>query len=143
MTMKKEESTARAAVRKSRIGAGETVYPYTFNETKSREDIPKFGQSMDIRKDKYNEREESLIEIKISMGGRVLEIRQVGRICFIKIESKGESMQIIYREKVKQIYRGDIIGVYGLIGYSAKGELSIIADSVTVLSPCLHTYPTE
>lgn len=143
MTMKKEESTSRAAVIQSRIAAGETVYPYTFKETMSIEDIHKFVQSKDISKDNYKEKEEYLKEIKISTGGRVLAIRQVGRICFIKIESKGESMQIIYREKVKQIYRGDIIGVYGLIGYSAKGELSIIADSVTVLSPCLHTYPTE
>ena len=37
--------------------------------------------------------------------------------------------------------RGDIIGVTGFPGKSKKGELSIFARTVVVLSPCLHMLP--
>ena len=37
--------------------------------------------------------------------------------------------------------RGDIIGVTGFPGKSKKGELSIFARRLEVLSPCLHMLP--
>ncbi len=37
--------------------------------------------------------------------------------------------------------RGDIIGVVGYPGKTKKGELSVFAEDVTLLSPCLHMLP--
>ena len=39
------------------------------------------------------------------------------------------------------VKRGDIMGVTGFPGKSKKGELSIFARSMLVLSPCLHMLP--
>ena len=41
----------------------------------------------------------------------------------------------------KRIHRGDIIGVKGYIAKTKKGELSIIPEKLTILSPCLHIIP--
>lgn len=37
--------------------------------------------------------------------------------------------------------RGDIIGVTGFPGKTKKGELSVFAKDITLLSPCLHMLP--
>lgn len=37
--------------------------------------------------------------------------------------------------------RGDIIGATGFPGKSKKGELSLFARHLAVLSPCLHMLP--
>lgn len=45
-------------------------------------------------------------------------------------------------EKIDEIIkRGDIIGVLGQFGKSKTGETSIMAKSITLLSPCLHALP--
>ena len=40
-----------------------------------------------------------------------------------------------------KLRRGDIIGVEGNPGKTKKGELSIIPQEITLLSPCLHMLP--
>ena len=37
--------------------------------------------------------------------------------------------------------RGDIIGVKGLPFVTQKGELSVKADQIVLLAPCLHMLP--
>lgn len=39
------------------------------------------------------------------------------------------------------IHRGDIIGIVGYPGKTRKGELSVFAKNVQLLSPCLHMLP--
>ena len=39
------------------------------------------------------------------------------------------------------IKRGDIVGLQGFAGKSKKGELSIFAHSLQILSYCLHMLP--
>ena len=39
------------------------------------------------------------------------------------------------------VRRGDLVGVKGLPGKTNKGELSIFAQSLIVLAPCLHMLP--
>lgn len=44
---------------------------------------------------------------------------------------------------VPNLRRGDIIGVRGCPARSNTGEQSIMAKSITLLSPCLHMLPRE
>ena len=45
-------------------------------------------------------------------------------------------------EKInKRTRRGDIIGVVGFPAKTKKGELSIIPQSIQILSPCLRMLP--
>jgi lysyl-tRNA synthetase class 2 len=41
----------------------------------------------------------------------------------------------------EHLRRGDIIGVVGCPGKTNKGELSVFAEDVILLSPCLHMLP--
>jgi lysyl-tRNA synthetase class 2 len=41
----------------------------------------------------------------------------------------------------KDLRRGDIVGVVGFPGKTNKGELSVFATDVLLLSPCLHMLP--
>lgn len=51
---------------------------------------------------------------------------------------KSEEEFIAVNNKLR---RGDIIGVKGNPGKTKKGELSIIPQEITLLSPCLHMLP--
>lgn len=48
-----------------------------------------------------------------------------------------------FKESMLRLKRGDIIGVQGLAGRSKTGELSIFANVVKLLTPCLHMLPTD
>ncbi|KAI5173244.1 lysyl-tRNA synthetase, class II [Nematocida sp. LUAm3] len=132
----------RATYLQSRIASGECVYPYDFKENMSISSIIKYIRKNNITSENYQE-SKSLEEMCVRTGGRVLAVRTIGKITFIKIESSGENIQIICKGKMKEITRGDIVGVTGKIGFSMKGELSILSSEVRVLAPCVHTYPTE
>ncbi|KAI5186096.1 lysyl-tRNA synthetase, class II [Nematocida homosporus] len=135
-------NNSRGVYLASRIAAGEVVYPYDFKETMSISAILSWVSSLEISMEKEKEMG-ILSQQEVKTGGRVIAIRSIGKITFIKIESMGMSIQVIRKEKVRDIYRGDILGVSGSLGYSNKGELSIMASELRVLSPCVHTYPTE
>lgn len=126
---------------KERISAGEVVYPYDFKETQSISEIHRIITENGISRDTYEGH--PAIPSVVHTGGRVLAVRSIGRITFLKIESAGYSIQIIVGKKPENLFRGDIVGVSGRISYSKKGELSISGELVRVLAPCVQTYPTE
>ncbi|XP_076674571.1 lysyl-tRNA synthetase isoform X1 [Andrena cerasifolii] len=89
-----------------------------------------------------------------SVAGRVYAIRESG-VKLIFYDLRGESLKIqvmanarLYADEEKfipdisKIRRGDIIGIVGNPGKTKKGEFSIMAHSITLLSPCLHMLPT-
>ncbi|VAH95452.1 unnamed protein product [Triticum turgidum subsp. durum] len=41
------------------------------------------------------------------------------------------------------VKRGDIVGIIGYPGRSSRGELSIFARNLILLSPCLHMLPNQ
>ncbi|KAI5190548.1 lysyl-tRNA synthetase, class II [Nematocida minor] len=136
------EENSRYKYLESRSKAGELLYPYDFKETMSIKEVLSFVENNKIVPETPLN-EGVLKDLVVKTAGRVLAIRSIGKITFIKIESAGLSLQIIFKSKSKEIFRGDIIGVEGTIGFSMKGELSIVSTCVRVLAPCLHIYPTE
>ncbi len=87
-----------------------------------------------------------------SIAGRIMRKREHGKILFLDlIDSKGK-IQIVIREDVigKEKYgsmrlldRGDIIGVKGNVIRTKRGEISLLANEVTILSKCLRPWPEE
>jgi len=136
-------SSTREKVIESRLSAGEAVYPYGFKETHRIEDILRIVEKEGITKDNYGS--SSMKDVKVSVGGRVVVVRELGKKSrFIRIVSNGSSIQVMYfKEFEGDLYRGDIIGAVGVVGYSKTGELSIVGESIRVLAPCVHMYPTE
>ena len=119
-------------------------YPYSFNITKSFEEYVESYSSLEP-----GEHLEQVIE---SVAGRSMEIRTAGKLTFITAQSGIHNLQVMikqdvidnpenYKDMISKIGRGDIIGVRGFVGKSKKGELSIFAKDIQVLTPCLRTIP--
>lgn len=76
-----------------------------------------------------------------NIGGRITNIRKLSTITFLEVENL---QVIVFEEQVEipKLQRGDIIHVFGVIGTSKTGQLSLYAKQVNLLSLCLETMPT-
>ncbi|WPG98229.1 lysyl-tRNA synthetase [Acrodontium crateriforme] len=80
---------------------------------------------------------------------RFYEISVDGAECQIMATNKENTSDIPFAEQHEHLRRGDIIGVKGFPGRTSPskadnpGELSIFAQEVTLLAPCLHQIPSE
>ncbi|KAK5136786.1 Protein kinase [Meristemomyces frigidus] len=103
-----------------------------------------------------------LVEDRIlAVGCRIYNIRTAGEnLRFYEVAVDGAEIQIMatngyntspvpFAEQHDLLRRGDIIGVKGFPGRTSPkkednpGELSIMAQEVTLLAPCLHQIPSE
>lgn len=100
-------------------------------------------------------------DVEIRMAGRVYVKRASGaKLVFYDIKSNGVKMQIMcqsqesnevvpFEAQHEVTRRGDIIGIIGYPGRTApknrpgEGELSVFAQQVILLTPCLHQIPSE
>lgn len=98
---------------------------------------------------------------EITVGCRIYNIRTAGEnLRFYEVSVDGADIQIMAQNfentsstpfitQHEHLRRGDIIGVKGFPGRtnpnreSNPGELSIFAQEVTLLAPCLHMIPSE
>lgn len=82
----------------------------------------------------------------IRVGGRVIGVRDMGRILFLTIRSGDGVLQVVQRvgeHTTKQALRslrdtlriGDIVGAEGIPGRTSKGELSLYASQLHILAP--------
>jgi lysyl-tRNA synthetase, class II len=119
------------------------VYPYTYNKTHEAKDI--LEKYLNLENDQYSD------EIA-SVAGRVLLIRNLGKIAFLDLYDKSGKIQIVVKtqninEKEKIILdsldRGDIIGISGKIFKTKRGEVSIEADKITFLSKAFLPLPEK
>lgn len=126
-------------------GADNHPYPHKFHVSTSLEEfIDKYSHLKDG---------EMLEDVKISVAGRVHAIRESGaKLIFYDLRGEGVKLQVMatakmyvseekFTEDLNKIRRGDIIGVNGCPSKTKKGELSIVPQSVKLLSPCLHMLP--
>ncbi|XP_078045606.1 lysyl-tRNA synthetase isoform X1 [Augochlora pura] len=121
-------------------------YPHKFHVSTSLEDfIEKFNHIL---------KDGEILENEVhSIAGRIFSIRESGaKLIFYDLKGEGAKIQVManarhynneeqFMKDVSKIKRGDIIGVVGNPGKTKKGEFSIMARSITLLSPCLHMLP--
>lgn len=91
--------------------------------------------------------------VTTSTAGRVVALRQLGRLCFAVISDFTGEIQVMlsagdigeseFRRWKKAIDLGDHIGVTGEIITSRRGELSVLAKSVAMTAKCLHPLPDK
>eukprot|EP00040_Diaphanoeca_grandis_P026520 m.148732 g.148732 ORF g.148732 m.148732 type:complete len:597 (+) comp30616_c0_seq2:268-2058(+) len=91
---------------------------------------------------------------RVQLVGRVVSRRDSSKkLVFCHFESGGTRLQMVASKKrfdsddafdsqMDLLRRGDIIEVIGHAGTTNRGELSIFAHQIKVLSPCLHDIPT-
>jgi lysyl-tRNA synthetase class 2 len=83
--------------------------------------------------------------------GRIVLLRPMGSLIFLTLRDRSGTIQIglskkVLREQwplIKLLDLGDMIGAAGQLGRTKTGEITIWADSVTVLSKCLRPPPEK
>ncbi len=92
-------------------------------------------------------------EDKAIVAGRVVNIRDLGKIAFATLKDPYGDIQIVLQEtetpdKVREFFKkfidsGDIIGVEGTIFRTQRGELSILVKGVSLLSKSILPLPEK
>jgi lysyl-tRNA synthetase class 2 len=91
-------------------------------------------------------------KISVVVPGRIVSIRKMGRATFTTISDSRARLQVYLRED--QVGRkgyetfglldiGDIMDVRGTLFKTRTGELTVLAESVTLLAKCLHPLPEK
>jgi lysyl-tRNA synthetase, class II len=119
-------------------------YAHRFERTNSISEIT--SKYPDIKPGEKNE------NVKISIAGRIRSKRGHGKLVFTHLEDFTGRIQIFIgadnvSEKdfklVQKVSTGDIIGVEGGLIKTMKGELSILAKKITLLTKALTALPSE
>ncbi len=124
---------------------GINLYPAGYEEDiTASEAMKRFGH-MDAE---ALEREEN----SYSMAGRIMAVRDFGKASFIHIKDRtGRIQAYIRKDKIgeesfnvfKQMDMGDFIGIKGSFFRTRTGELTILADEITLLSKSMRPLPEK
>jgi lysyl-tRNA synthetase class 2 len=117
--------------------AGHNPYAYEFDKLDNIQDI--------------NEEGAKQIGCKIQTAGRIVSQRKMGKAAFVHIQDDCDKIQVylkddllpndIYDQIVRNLDLGDIIGCSGEIFITKTKELSIKANSVSLLSKNIRPLP--
>ncbi|MDD5331896.1 MAG: lysine--tRNA ligase [Candidatus Nanoarchaeia archaeon] len=122
---------------------GINPYPYSFEKTDNAKDILEEHKKLG-KEEKTNK--------KVSVAGRVMTLRLMGKACFGNIQDESGQIQFYVREDDvgKEVYRifkkidlGDIIGLKGTIFRTKMGEISIYTHNFELLSKGLRPLPEK
>lgn len=88
-------------------------------------------------------------ELNVSMAGRLVSLRLMGKAAFAHIQDRKGKIQVYFKRDelgddynvVKLLDLGDFIGVTGYVFRTRTGEISIHAKSMTVLSKSIRPIP--
>jgi len=88
---------------------------------------------------------------KVSIGGRIISLRKMGKSCFLNIINDHDKIQIYiknvnlpedhYDKIVRKLDIGDIIGIQGIVFFTKTNELSIKANNLCLLSKSIRPLP--
>ena len=88
----------------------------------------------------------------VSVGGRLMSKRGMGKVSFCDLQDKSGRIQLYARRdemdpeeynRFKKYDIGDIVGVEGTVFRTEKGEMSVRAKHITLLSKSLQPLPEK
>ncbi|MEK6893877.1 MAG: lysine--tRNA ligase [Nanoarchaeota archaeon] len=90
---------------------------------------------------------------KVSIAGRIMSIRDFGKIAFAVVQDDSGKIQVTLQhsstpEATKELFTkwidsGDFIGVEGNIIRTERGELSVLANKITILTKSILPLPDK
>ena len=95
---------------------------------------------------------ETLENQTVSIAGRIMNRRDMGKANFIDVRDDTDRMQVYVRTndigddnfaEFKKWDLGDIVGVEGFVFKTKRGEISIHAQKITLLAKSLHVIPNQ
>ena len=123
--------------------------------------IDPFGQAFDVKnksteiKEKYKgltEEELQQMNITVSVAGRIMFIRKMGKASFFSIQDREGKIQIYIRKDVvgddqSDVFKladiGDIVGIEGTVMVTQTGEVTIKCEKYTHLVKALRPLPEK
>ena len=105
-------------------------------------------------KHKYNKlKNDERTKIKAVVAGRIITIRDIGKIVFVTIQDGKGRLQLILQKDItnkdnfelfkKYVDAGDFIGAHGEIMKTKTGEISILINKLEILSKSLLPLPEK
>jgi len=88
---------------------------------------------------------------QVKTAGRIILIRQQGKIAFAKLQDETGQIQLFFQQKtlsekdfslLKLLDMGDIVGITGKVDKTSTGELSVFVDTLEVLTKALRPLPS-
>ncbi len=113
-------------------------YPYSYKQT---------NHALDIK-----ENYESMENEKASVAGRIIGLREMGKLQFcdmldstgkIQLLVKADSLDESSKKVLENLDIGDIVGAEGKVTKTKKGEVSIDVSNITMLAKSLRTLPEK
>jgi len=92
------------------------------------------------------------LDMQVSIAGRIMAVRRMGKASFVNIQDKTGNIQIfmgknIVGDKIYDLFKladiGDIVGVQGRVMKTQTGEITVRASKYTHLTKCLHPLPEK
>ena len=117
---------------------GVNPFPYNY-------DVDNFSQEIIDNFDNYFESEK-----KVSIAGRIMSVRVMGKAAFCSIQDQQGKIQLYVALKnigdesynlFKKMDIGDIIGVTGIVKKTKVGEITVYIDSFTLLTKSIRPLP--
>jgi lysyl-tRNA synthetase, class II len=124
---------------------GQPAYPHHFNASHQ---VPQILAAHAASTGEQLEAE----RINVTVAGRLIAIRLMGKASFSHLQQSGEKLQIYVKkdavgDKLWELYKlldiGDHVGVQGYLFRTRTGELSIHVEDLTFLAKCLLPMPEK
>ncbi|NOX38490.1 MAG: lysine--tRNA ligase [Calditrichaeota bacterium] len=121
---------------KKLIEMGVNPYPYKFDRTHTSRQV----------KEQFDELENQTV----SVAGRIMSNRRMGKAAFFHIQDMDGRIQIYLKKDVVgdfafEVYKlldiGDIVGIVGQVFKTRTGEISILAEKLELLTKSLRPLP--
>jgi len=142
-----EKESQFESVRKQKVAdlreKGINPYAYTFDQKHHADEINKKYENL--------KPEEQTKDI-VSVAGRIMQLRSMGKIAFVHVQDQSGKVQLYFRENdlgkdkyklLKKFDIGDIIGAKGKIFKTKKGEVTIYVDDFEMLTKSLLPLPEK
>lgn len=90
--------------------------------------------------------------LEVSIAGRIMSKRRMGKIGFMHLQDKGGKLQVVVKKQVvgEEVYElfkqsdiGDIVGIHGKVMKTQAGELSVEVQEYTHLVKALRPLPEK
>jgi lysyl-tRNA synthetase class 2 len=95
--------------------------------------------------------EDTVTDDRRTIAGRLVRKRDIGKLVFLVVRDRSGDLQVVVNEEtepdsvelVRELDLGDIVAASGRVGTTRKGELSVFAERVAMLTKALRPLPEK
>jgi lysyl-tRNA synthetase class 2 len=143
LTRLETERTRRSTQVDEMRALGGNPYPYRFDRTHTLAELRERWGGLEPGSETDDD---------VAVAGRVLLLRDTGKLVFATIAERGAEVQLFVSKavigdealaEVKKLDRGDWVGVHGTVMTTRKGELSVKVARLDLLAKSLRPLPDK